>query len=275
MGTTFLAHRKQNLKRGDIYYADLTGIENSIGCEQTGKRPVLVIQNNVGNFHSPTTIVTTLTSKNKPTLPTHVTITPFDCLEKNSIVCLEQIKTIDKIRLGEYLGNVGSEIMKEIDKAISISVGTDSLHNTDNVLYPNITDDFYSPASLCNNTSSIWIKQLEEQLSFFNSVKHQIYTLKCDIEKIDTELSTILEYIEFTNFNVVQGYKFYKLIRERRKHRKEFLTELQHLEILASNIDIQKISFALGNILSSIYQLNNNVPPINILQELLEKINYS
>lgn len=112
------------LKRGDIYYADLSGIEQSVGSEQTGRRPVLVIQNDIGNLYSPTTIIAILTTKIKRDLPAHVVIRNFSGLSQVSAVCLEQIKTIDKSRLQEYKGNIGNEVMKEIECAISISLGT-------------------------------------------------------------------------------------------------------------------------------------------------------
>ncbi|MCM1143933.1 MAG: type II toxin-antitoxin system PemK/MazF family toxin [Blautia sp.] len=111
------------LKRGDIYYADLDRMEEARGSEQTGKRPVLVIQNDIGNFYAPTTIVAILTTKKKRNLPTHVTLRGFKGLERVSTVCLEQIKTIDKSRLENYRGNIGREAMKEIEKAIAVSLG--------------------------------------------------------------------------------------------------------------------------------------------------------
>lgn len=113
------------LKRGDIYYADLSGLEKTRGSEQRGRRPVLVIQNDIGNQYAPTTIVAILTSRKKKYLPTHVALHNFAGLTQSSTVCLEQIKTIDKSRLEEYRGNVGVETMKEIEKAIAISLGTD------------------------------------------------------------------------------------------------------------------------------------------------------
>jgi len=121
---TVLSHRVKDrtLKRGDIYYADLCGIEQSLGSEQTGRRPVLIIQNDIGNLHSPTTIVAILTTKIKRNLPTHVLIRDFNGLSQTSAVCLEQIKTIDKSRLEDYRGNIGTELMKEIEQAISVSL---------------------------------------------------------------------------------------------------------------------------------------------------------
>lgn len=113
---------KGTLRRGDIYYADLSGIEQPRGSEQTGRRPVLVIQNDKGNQYAPTTIVAVLTSRRKRYLPTHVKLRGFTGLKRISTVCLEQIKTIDKSRLEEYRGNIGAEAMKEIEKAIAVSL---------------------------------------------------------------------------------------------------------------------------------------------------------
>ncbi len=94
-----------------------------VGSEQGGIRPVLVIQNDIGNKFSPTTIVAAITSRqNKANLPTHIEITE-DVFEKNSIVLLEQIRTVDKRRLKEYVGKLDNGTMERVDKAISISVG--------------------------------------------------------------------------------------------------------------------------------------------------------
>ena len=115
---------KWTLKRGDIYYADLDGENPPRGSEQAGRRPVLVIQNDIGNQYAPTTIVAILTSKKKRYLPTHVPLRQFPGLDRFSIVCLEQIKTIDKSRLEEYRGNIGTGAMKKIEKALAVSLGT-------------------------------------------------------------------------------------------------------------------------------------------------------
>lgn len=113
------------IKRGDVYYADLNGLENYCGSEQTGKRPVIVIQNDKGNRYSDTTIVAIITSKIKrKEIPTHVKL-PADFMPQKSMVCTEQIKTIDKKRLGNYINNVlsvDSLIMDKIDKAIKESL---------------------------------------------------------------------------------------------------------------------------------------------------------
>ena len=109
------------IKRGDIFYADLSPV---VGSEQGGVRPVLIIQNDVGNRHSPTVICAAITSKmNKAKLPTHIEIdaTKYH-LVKNSVVLLEQIRTIDKQRLKDYICHVDKKKMCQIDEALRISL---------------------------------------------------------------------------------------------------------------------------------------------------------
>lgn len=111
-----------NIKRGDIYYADLSPV---VGSEQGGIRPVLIVQNDVGNRYSPTVIAAAITSRlSKSKLPTHIPIEAQGSgLSKDSVVLLEQIRTIDKRRLREKMGSVDYRAMKEINKALSVSFG--------------------------------------------------------------------------------------------------------------------------------------------------------
>lgn len=110
------------VKRGDIYYADLSPV---VGSEQGGIRPVLIIQNDIGNQYSPTTIVAAITSQlTKAKLPTHVEICSDKCgLEKDSVVLTEQIRTIDKRRLREKVSTLEDECMEKINTALDISLG--------------------------------------------------------------------------------------------------------------------------------------------------------
>lgn len=110
------------VKRGDIYYADLSPV---VGSEQGGTRPVLIVQNDVGNKYSPTVIAAAITSqKYKTNLPTHIRVNAGGCgLQKDSIVLLEQVRTIDKQRLKERMGNLPQEEMEKIDYALSVSFG--------------------------------------------------------------------------------------------------------------------------------------------------------
>lgn len=110
------------VKRGDVYYADLSPV---IGSEQGGVRPVLVVQNDIGNRYSPTVIVSAITSQiNKAKLPTHIEISSDDfSLPKDSVVLLEQIRTIDKKRLKEKIGRFDRNLMVEVDDCLKISLG--------------------------------------------------------------------------------------------------------------------------------------------------------
>ncbi len=109
------------VKRGDIFYADLSPV---VGSEQGGVRPVLVVQNDIGNKYSPTVIIAAITSQmNKVKLPTHVEISAEFGLPKNSVVLLEQIRTIDKKRLREKVGFTDEFFMKKVDEALLKSVG--------------------------------------------------------------------------------------------------------------------------------------------------------
>lgn len=114
------------VKRGDIYYADLSPV---VGSEQGGVRPVLVIQNNLGNYFSPTIIVAAITAKlAKPKLPTHIGIdAKITGIERNSVILLEQIRTIDKSRLREKVCRLDKEAMAEVNQALLVSVGVEAV----------------------------------------------------------------------------------------------------------------------------------------------------
>ncbi len=110
------------VKRGDIYYADLSPV---VGSEQGGMRPVLIIQNDVGNRYSPTVIAAAITSRlGKTKLPTHIDVNAQRAgLSRDSVVLLEQLRTLDKRRLKERMGRLDEEMMREIDTAIAVSLG--------------------------------------------------------------------------------------------------------------------------------------------------------
>ena len=113
------------MRRGDVYYADLRPV---IGSEQGGIRPVLIIQNDVGNKHSPTVICAAITSKmNKAKLPTHIELNArlYD-MDKDSVVLLEQLRTIDKKRLKDRVCHLDNEIMQKINRALKISLELDT-----------------------------------------------------------------------------------------------------------------------------------------------------
>ena len=113
------------IRRGDIYYADLRPV---IGSEQGGVRPVLVIQNDIGNKHSPTVICAAITSKmNKAKLPTHVELNTRRCaMVRDSVILLEQLRTIDKQRLKEKICHIDGALLQEVDRALKVSLELDT-----------------------------------------------------------------------------------------------------------------------------------------------------
>ena len=117
-----LSNLNSEIRRGDLYYADLSPV---VGSEQGGVRPVLIIQNNIGNKYSPTVIVAAITSQiNKAKLPTHIEIAANEYgLNKDSVILLEQIRTIDKKRLREKIGCLDKSMMLKIDNSLQISLG--------------------------------------------------------------------------------------------------------------------------------------------------------
>lgn len=108
------------IKRGDIFYADLSPV---IGSEQDGIRPVLVIQNDIGNKYSPTVIVLAITTKNKSNIPTHINVKAGKCgLDKDSTILVEQVRTLDKIRLKDKIGSLDDVTMEKVKNALKISL---------------------------------------------------------------------------------------------------------------------------------------------------------
>ena len=115
------------VKKGDLYFADLSPV---VGSEQGGIRPVLVVQNDIGNKYSPTIIVAAITSKTKANLPTHVELAAADGgLSKNSVVLLEQLRTIDKRRLKEHIGSLAEAQLPSVNRALSVSLGISTKEN--------------------------------------------------------------------------------------------------------------------------------------------------
>jgi len=110
------------IKRGDVFYADLSPV---VGSEQGGIRPVLILQNDIGNKYSPTVIVAAITAQiQKAKIPTHIEVSAeLYGLEKNSVILLEQIRTIDKQRLTDKITHLGDELMEKVNEAINISLG--------------------------------------------------------------------------------------------------------------------------------------------------------
>lgn len=113
---------KVEIKRGDIFYADLSPV---IGSEQGGLRPVVIIQNDIGNHYSPTVIIAAITAKmQKPNMPTHVPINAeYVGIEKDSVILLEQVRTIDKQRLRDKVTHLSDNLIRKVDRSLQVSLG--------------------------------------------------------------------------------------------------------------------------------------------------------
>lgn len=273
---TVLSPKREDraLKRGDIYYADLSGLEQSLGSEQTGRRPVLIIQNDIGNRYSPTTIVAILTTKIKRNLPTHVVIRDFEGLARTSAVCLEQIKTIDKGRLEEYCGNVGDTMMRKIEKAIFISLGTRKDTSYEEAIFDVEEEDSMEMIrrdTVFDSSNYDWIQIAKEQMTFFADIKQYMINLEIVKRNLDNEIEDILDYIESTNYNVAQGYKVYRMLRERRKQRKEVVRELSQLEALTEAFECKQMEQIYQNALSKMQQVEIEEKRNSMIQQLLEQ----
>ncbi len=256
-------------ERGDVFYADLSGIEQSIGSEQKGKRPVIIIQNNVGNAYSTTTIIAVMTTNTKKNLPTHVIIRNKNVLQKESAICLEQIKTIDKSRLEGYCGNVGKAVLKNVDKAIAISLGIcgeKQLEEKGDDVLINIV----KKETVYDGHPNDWMLLAERQLEFFTNIKQYIINLKCEKEQIDKEIEDILEYMESTHCNAVRGYKVYKMLRDRRMIRKKKIKEMGMLEALLENFDCEAMRKAYQSSVAKMHNVVQSLETSKTFKELAD-----
>lgn len=270
---------KQNssIKRGDVFYADLSGIEQSIGCEQTGKRPVLIIQNDIGNNHSTTTIVAILTSKIKKNLPTHVILSDFKGLPHTSAVCLEQIKTIDKSRLEDYCGNIGNKKMKAIDDAIMVSVGIKSTAKNNNQLIcigtkkEGMNMALMYNETIYDNQQNDWMHMIDQHMQFYSNIEQYMFNLKIEQEKLEREIEELLIFMEENNCNAAQGFKLYKFLRERRIRRKEIIKELQLLEVWTEMIECQQMQSMYQQALAKMQQIKEEQERVCAVHNFFEE----
>lgn len=264
------------VKRGDIYFADLNGLQ-LFGCEQGGNRPVIIIQNNKGNKHSPTTIVAVLTTKlKKRWLPTHVMIPHFENLPRNSMACLEQIKTIDKSRLREYCGNVGNKMMDKIDQAICTSLGTKGNFSYESMTFDEESKEVETMDTKLKKDTTFdgkennWLQFAEQQLIFFSEIKQYMINLEITREITENETAGILDYISSTNYNVTQGYKIYRLLREHRKQQQQIDEELRQLDALTKQLDCEQMKQFYQNAIAAMQKTDLESLKILAIQQLLE-----
>lgn len=212
------------MKRGQVYYADLRPV---IGSEQGGIRPVVIIQNDTGNYHSPTVIVATMTSQKKTDLPTHVHVSEKDsCLSKDTTILLEQLRTIDKSRLSGYVGNLSEETMQRVDEALKVSLALDKEERKEetalNELRTFEKEDFGSIRTII----------AEDELWFVASdicKALDIQNVTQAVQKLDDDERSMLNIGRQGNANCVNEYGIYNLVlSSRKKEAKTFKRWITH-----------------------------------------------
>lgn len=250
------SHNSETYLRGEVFMADLDQGTTNIDSEQQGSRPVIIIQNDVGNRYSPTVIVAAITSQPKKPLPTHVIIYAPSILRYKSTICLEQIRTIDKSRLTQYLGKVDNDIINKLDHALLTSVGVSKIepepieYHIPDVRTQTLFDD--------NNTELSDI--IEQQMIFFENIEQHITNRRIDLNDINQRIEDILDYIGNTNYNAAQGYKVYKMLRELRRERSKAIDDIKRFEAFTSVFDCESMQNSYRSCLEAIQQVAPEAP---------------
>ena len=250
------------IRRGDIYYVDFGKIEDVVGCEAAKKRPVLIVQNNLGNKVSDTVICLCLTSRCKGNIPYHVYYSDMNIVKVPSDICAEQIQTVDKCRLIDYCGNVGERVMNEVDHALAHSLGMK--HSEDGVLELETAKQ----VELVQDTLVSAYRFLQEQVIFWNNMDIKLLAMKNDIAQLEEEIESILNFIEDTTYNAAQGYHMYKLLRDKRTERKQILKEVICMEALQEQVDCKKIAGSFQSSLDNASRRIQDANRISIVKEL-------
>lgn len=255
----------RGIRRGDVYYADFGSVEDAVGHELVKKRPVLIIQNNLGNKKSTTTICLCLSTKCKYGLPYHVHFNDLNIVSRESDICAEQIKTIDQCRLEQYLGNVGSAVMEQVDKALVISLGIKGVDLSDiaAVQEPEVVEEPQETLSI--------FQYMGEQLRFWQDIAVKVSLIKTEIARLDEEINSIMNYIEETNYNAAQGYKVYKVLRDKQVERKGLIKEVICLESIIEHVDTEKVVQAFQDSIKLADEKIKNANKITLVKELMEE----
>lgn len=209
-------------------------------------------------------------------MPTHV-ILQFEGLDQESVVCAEQIKTIDKCRLESYRGNIGSEWMSKIDEVIQVSVGLSEKKYKNDKSYTRRNEKeepglIARKETLYDGRQNDWQEWIQQQLYFFTNVKRHINNLKASRRDIDNQIEDILYSIEETDLNEIQGYKVYKLLRERREQRSKIDEELGKLEILIDCLDCEQMRRTYQGMFEKVRREGNGDKRQTVLRELFRYI---
>lgn len=263
---TFYPTGIHGIRRGDIYYVDFGKIEDVVGREAAKKRPVLIVQNNLGNKVSDTVICLCLTSRCKGSTPYHVYYRDTNILKVPSDICAEQIQTIDKCRLMEYCGNVGERVMQAVDHALAHSLGMK--HSDDGSLE---LEEVETSEIVQEEPVSAY-RFLQEQVIFWNNINIKLTAMKRDVSQLEEEIESVLNFIEGTTYNVAQGYRVYKLLRDKRAERKKILKEVICMEALLEQLDSKEMMGAFQTSLDHAGDRINDVNKATVIKELQSEI---
>lgn len=263
---TFYPTGIHGIRRGDIYYVDFGKIEDVVGREAAKKRPVLIVQNNLGNKVSDTVICLCLTSRCKGSTPYHVYYRDTNILKVPSDICAEQIQTIDKCRLMEYCGNVGERVMQAVDHALAHSLGMK--HSDDGSLE---LEEVETSEIVQEEPVSAY-RFLQEQVIFWNNINIKLTAMKSDVSQLEEEIESVLNFIEGTTYNVAQGYRVYKLLRDKRAERKKILKEVICMEALLEQLDSKEMMGAFQTSLDHAGDRINDVNKATVIKELQSEI---
>lgn len=263
---TFYPTGIHGIRRGDIYYVDFGKIEDVVGREAAKKRPVLIVQNNLGNKVSDTVICLCLTSRCKGSTPYHVYYRDTNILKVPSDICAEQIQTIDKCRLMEYCGNVGERVMQAVDHALAHSLGMK--HSDDGSLE---LEEVETPEIVQEEPVSAY-RFLQEQVIFWNNINIKLTAMKSDVSQLEEEIESVLNFIEGTTYNAAQGYRVYKLLRDKRAERKKILKEVICMEALLEQLDSKEMMGAFQTSLDHAGDRINDVNKATVIKELQSEI---
>ena len=186
-------------------------------------------------------------------------------MSRESDICAEQIKTIDQCRLEQYLGNVGSAVMEKVDRALVISLGIKAaeLSNISEVVESEVVEEPQETLGI--------FQHMGQQLRFWQDIEVKTSLIKTEIARLDDEVNSILNYIEDTTYNAAQGYKVYKVLRDKQIERKALMKEVACLESMMAYVDTEKLVQAFQDSIKMSDEKIKEANRITFVKELMEE----
>ena len=188
----------------------------------------------------------------------------MNIVNRESDICAEQIKTIDQCRLEQYLGNVGSAVMEQVDKALVLSLGIKGIDLSD------ITELGQSEIVEEPQETLGIFQHMGQQLRFWQDIGVKVSLIKMDINRLDNEINSILNYIEDTTFNAAQGYKVYKVLRDKQIERKALIKEVTCMESMIAYIDTEELVQGFQDSIKMSDEKIKEANRITFVKELME-----